>query len=70
MVIMKKILLILLLLLFSLPTLAQYKPISKDRSSQYKTEVTQIIDTQYPIAVRRTKQIRREAHKMYLKVYI
>ena len=65
---MKKILLILLLLLFSLPTLAQYKPISKDRSSQYKTEVTQIIDTQYPIAVRRTKQIRREAHKMYLKV--
>ncbi len=68
MVIMKKIVLILLLLLLSLPALAQYKPIPKDLSSLYRAEVTQIIDTQYPIAVRRTKQIGREAHKMYLKV--
>ena len=65
---MKKILLILLLLFFSLPAFPQYKPIPKNLSSEYKTEVAKIIDKEYPKAVKKTKQISSEAHKMYLKV--
>ncbi len=38
---MKKILVILLLILLNLPTFAEYKPISKNLSNQYKQKVTQ-----------------------------
>ena len=37
-------------------------------SSQYKIEITKIIDKEYPIAIKKTKQTRCEAHKMYLNV--
>ena len=60
--------LILSLLISCLPVFAEYKPIPKNFSSQYKTEITKIIDEEYPIAIKKTKQIRCKAHKMYLKV--
>ena len=66
---MKKLFVILLIMFFSvLPCFAKYKPIPKNLSKQYKAEVTQIIDTQYPVAVHETEQLRTEAHKMYLEV--
>ena len=69
MIIMKKVILIMVtIILTSIPVFADYKPIPKNLNEQYKKEVTKIIDTQYPVAVRETKQIRRKAHKMYLKV--
>ena len=67
---MKKILIILffLLLIFDQTAFAEYKPIPKNLSSQYKIEITKIIDKDYPNAIKKTKQTRRKAHKMYLKV--
>ena len=65
---MKRIFVLLLLLAFSLPVFAGYKPIPKEFSKQYKTEITQLINTQYPIAVHQTEQKRRESHDFYLKV--
>ena len=65
---MKKIFLIFLLLIFNQTAFAEYKPIPKNFSSQYKTEITKIIDKEYPNAIKKTKQTRCKAHKMYLKV--
>ena len=45
-----------------------YISIPKELSKQYKAEIEQIIDEEYPHAVKKTKQIRAEAHKMYKKV--
>ena len=47
---------------------AEYKPIPEHLCSQYKQEVEETINTQYPIAIKKTEQIRKEAHGMYLKV--
>ena len=66
--IMKKLIILIFIVFLQIPAFADYKPIPMDLSVQYKTEVTKIIDKQYPIAVRKTKQISREAHKLYLKV--
>ena len=69
MFIMKKIFIVIsVIFLFCNSVFADYVPIPENLSEQYKKEVTKIIDTQYPVAIRKTKQIRREAHKMYLKV--
>lgn len=65
---MKKLFVIFLLMLFSLPCFAEYKPIPKELSKQYRVEITQIIDTQYPIAVHETEEVSQNAHNMYLAV--
>ena len=39
-------------------------------SKQYKAEVTQFIDTQYPIAVHQTEQYRIKSHNLYEKVLL
>lgn len=66
---MKKLLVVFLIMFFNiLPCFAEYKPIPKNLSKQYKAEITQIIDTQYPIAVHETEGIREEAHQLYLDV--
>lgn len=66
---MKKLILLLLsFLVISSPCFAEYKPIPKHLSKQYKKEIMQIINTQFPVAIQETEQIWEEAHKMYLKV--
>ena len=61
---MKKIVLILLLLFFSLPTLAQYNPISKDLSQQYKQEMEQIINEEYPHIIKDIDDIVKDAQRL------
>lgn len=68
MVIMKKIVLILLLLLFSSPAFAQYKPIPKDLSQQYKKEMEQIIDEEYPNIIKDINEIVRDAQRLKNKI--
>lgn len=65
---MKKTLLILLLLLFSLPTFAQYKPISKDLSQQYKQEMEQIIDEEYAHVIKDIDDIVKDAQRLKNKI--
>ena len=66
---MKKLLLIFLtFFFFCFPAFAEYKPIPSNLSKQYRDEITKIINKQYPVAMRETKQIRLKSHKMYLKV--
>ena len=66
---MKKVFLVLLLIIFAtVPAFAEYKPVPENLSKQYKKEIEQIIEKQYPVAIRKTKRIRHEAHKKYLKV--
>lgn len=66
---MKKMFLVIcIIFVFCDSAFADYKPIPKNLSQQYKKEITRIINTQYPVAIRKTKQIRRNSHKMYLKV--
>lgn len=64
MFIMKKIVLILLLLFFSLPAFAQYKPISKGLSQQYKQEMEQIINEEYPYVIRNIDDIVKDARRL------
>ena len=45
-----------------------YIPIPEDKKAQYKNEVTQVINKEYPVAINETQQIRDKAHKMYLEV--
>ena len=45
-----------------------YKPISANLKTQYKQEIEQIINKEYPIAIKKTEQTRSKAHEMYLKV--
>lgn len=47
---MKKILIVILIILFCLPSLAQYIPVPIEQSKQYKNEIEQIIKTQIPIS--------------------
>ena len=47
---MKKILIAVLFMFICLPVLAEYKPIPKELSAQYKKEIEQVIKTQIPIA--------------------
>ena len=44
---MKKYLLILLLIIFSLPAFAEYKPIPAERSAEYKAEIEQVTNNKY-----------------------
>ena len=63
---MKKLLLLLLLIFISCPAFAEYKPIPKELSKKYKAEITQLIRSQYPIAIREIEETRAQAHVMFL----
>ena len=66
---MKKLILLMLsFLILGTPCLAEYKPIPKELSKQYKKEITHLINTQFPVAIQETEMVWEEAHKMYLKV--
>lgn len=60
---MKKFFITLLLLMFfCIPAMAEYKPISKTLSKQYKAEMERIIDEDYPIVIKRlTMKLKRQA---------
>lgn len=65
---MKKILVVIYLILFALPCFAEYKPIPKNLSAQYKAEITKTIDKEYPKAIKQVDKIHNEAYQKYLKV--
>lgn len=63
---MKKLFLILCLMFFSiLPALAEYKPIPKELSAQYKAEMEQIIKDNYSPTVIYISQQAEEAYYLY-----
>jgi len=57
---MKKILIILLFIFFSLPAFAQYIPVPQEQSRQYKKEIEQVIKTQIPIAKKNIDNVFKE----------
>ncbi len=65
---MKRIFILLLFMFLCLPVFAEYKPIPKELSKQYKAEIEQLIETQYPIAIREIEETSAQAHIMYLQV--
>lgn len=60
--------------MFSLPTFAEYQPIAKEQSKQYKKEIEQTIKTQVPIAKRnidnvfREVELEKDEHEKVLKI--
>ena len=51
---MKKIFLVIFLLIITnIPVFAEYKPIPETLSKQYKKEMEQIIDEEYPIVIKK-----------------
>ena len=70
---MKKILIAVLFIFFCLPVLAEYKPIPKELSAQYKKEIEQLIKTQVPIAKKNIDNVFREVEEEkdeYIKINI
>ena len=70
---MKKILIAVLFIFFCLPVLAEYKPIPKELSVQYKKEIEQLIKTQVPIAKKNIDNVFREVEEEkdeYIKINI
>ena len=60
---MKKILIAVLFMFICLPVLAEYKPIPKELSAQYKKEIEQVIKTQIPIAKKNIDNVFREVEE-------
>ena len=70
---MKKILILLLFIFFSLPAFAQYVPIPKEQSKQYKNEIEQVIKSQIPIAKKNIDNVFKEVESEkneYIKINI
>ena len=70
---MKKILIILLFIFFSLPAFAQYIPVPQEQSRQYKKEIEQVIKTQIPIAKKNIDNVFKEVElekDEYMKINI
>ena len=66
---MKKLILLLLsLLIIGLPCFAEYKPIPKELSKQYKKEMESIIDRNYPIVIKKIDALEIEALNYYEKM--
>ncbi len=57
---MKKFITLLFLIFFCVPAMAEYKPIPASLSKQYKKEMEQIIDEEYPMVI---KNIDNEVNK-------
>ena len=71
---MKRIILIIILsLLFCMQSFAEYIPIPKEQSKQYKKEIEQLIKTQVPIAKKNIDNVFREVEEEkdeYMKINI
>lgn len=69
-IIMKKIYyyFLLSLLFFCVPAMAEYKPIPENLSKQYKTEMEQIIDEEYPIVIKKIDNEVKDAKRIRDKI--
>ena len=66
---MKKFIITLLsLLFFCVPAIAEYKPIPENLSKQYKTEMEQIIDEEYPIVIKKIDNEVKDAKRIRDKI--
>lgn len=66
---MKKFIITLLsLLFFCVPAMAEYKPIPENLSKQYKTEMEQIIDEEYPIVIKKIDNGVKDAKRIRDKI--
>lgn len=65
---MKKLFIIFCLICFSLPCFAEYKPIPKELSKQYKAEMESIIDKGYPKAIRDIDDLVKKATKYHKRI--
>ena len=66
---MKKFIITLLsLLFFCVPAMAEYKPIPENLSKQYKTEIEQIIDEEYPIVIKKIDNEVKDAKRIRDKI--
>lgn len=63
---MRRLLILFVMLCFSLPCFAAYKPIPADKSKQYKTEVESIINKEVPKAKQEVYKIYVEAQRNYI----
>ena len=66
---MKKIIIIIFLIFLAIPTFAEYKPIPKELSKQYKIEVEKIINIKYNKTQKKISSIYKKATKDYKKVF-
>ena len=63
---MKKIFIVILsAFLYCIPAFAEYVPIPKHLSKQYKAEIEQIIDEEYPKVIKNIDNIMLEAKKLH-----
>lgn len=65
---MKKLIVFLCLFFLSIPSWAEYKPIPKELSKQYKAEVEQIINESYPQVIKNIDTFFKEATSLYKKI--
>ena len=65
---MKKFFVIICLIFISLPVRAEYRPIPKELSKQYKAEMEQIINEGYPQVIRNIDKLFKEASTLYKMV--
>lgn len=66
---MKKFIITLLsLLFFCVPAMAEYKPIPENLSKQYKTEMEQILDEEYPIVIKKIDNEVKDAKRIRDKI--
>lgn len=66
---MKKFIITLLsLLFFCVPAMAEYKSIPENLSKQYKTEMEQIIDKEYPIVIKKIDNEVKDAKRIRDKI--
>ena len=66
---MKKVILIILAIIFITPAFAEYKPIPPDLSKKYKAEIEQKINNEYGSTQQKINSIYNEATKDYKKVF-
>ena len=70
---MRNVISIFLFIFLCLPSFAEYKPIPKELSAQYKKEIEQLIKTQVPIAKKNIDNVFREVEEEkdeYIKINI
>lgn len=65
---MKKIVVLFLFLFFSLPCFAEYKPIPKELSAQYKADMEQRINIEVPKAKKTVDSIMIEAKSLHSRL--
>lgn len=64
---MRNLLVVICLMLFALPCFAEYKPIPKNLSAQYKSEITSTIDKEYSKAIKEADKKLLQAQNIYIQ---